>query len=88
MSNEMTLFGNQSNAALALLQDLEDDLTSKIAGSGGNKRISLENNVFTGAYQCRARVSHLLRWHLPKGCQVQTHLLVERHPDPRRQRPR
>ena len=32
MSNEMTLFGNQSNAALALLQGLEDDLTSKIAG--------------------------------------------------------
>lgn len=47
MSNEMTLFGNQSNSALALLQGLEDDLTSKIAGSGGNKRISLENNVFT-----------------------------------------
>lgn len=47
MSNEMTLFGNQSGAALALLQGLEDDLTSKIAGSGGSKRISLENNVFT-----------------------------------------
>ena len=47
MSNEMTLFGNQSGAALALLQGLEDNLTDKIAGSGGNKRISLENNVFT-----------------------------------------
>lgn len=47
MSNEMTLFGNQSNSALALLKGLEDDLTSKIAGSGGSKRISLENNVFT-----------------------------------------
>ena len=46
MSNEMTLFGNQSNAALALLQGLEDDLTNKIAGSGGNKRISIEGNVF------------------------------------------
>lgn len=46
MSNEMTLFGNQSGAALALLQGLEDDLTSKIAGSGGNKRISIEGNVF------------------------------------------
>lgn len=47
MSNEMTLFGNQSASALALLQGLEDDLTSKIAGSGGNRRISLENNVFS-----------------------------------------
>ena len=47
MSNEMTLFGNQSASTLALLQGLEDDLTSKIAGSGGSKRISLENNVFT-----------------------------------------
>lgn len=47
MSNEMTLFGNQSASALALLKGLEDDLTNKIAGSGGNKRISLENNVFT-----------------------------------------
>ena len=46
MSNEMTLFGNQSGAALALLKGLEDDLTSKIAGSGGNKRISIEGNVF------------------------------------------
>jgi hypothetical protein len=47
MSNEMTLFGNQSASALALLQGLEDNLTDKIAGSGGSKRISLENNVFT-----------------------------------------
>lgn len=46
MSNEMTLFGNQSSAALALLQGLEDDLTSKIAGSGGSRRISIEGNVF------------------------------------------
>lgn len=46
MSNEMTLFGNQSSAALALLQGLEDDLTSKLAGSGGNRRISIEGNVF------------------------------------------
>ena len=47
MSNEMTLFGNQSNASLALLQGLEDDLTSKIAGSGGGmRRISIEGNVF------------------------------------------
>ena len=47
MSNEMTLFGNQSNAALALLQGLEDDLTNKLAGSGGgNRRISIEGNVF------------------------------------------
>jgi len=46
MSNEMTLFGNQSGAALALLQGLEDNLTEKIAGSGGNRRISIEGNVF------------------------------------------
>jgi hypothetical protein len=47
MSNEMTLFGNQSNAALALLQGLDDDLTSKLAGGGGgNRRISIEGNVF------------------------------------------
>lgn len=48
MSNEMTLFGgNQSGAALALLQGMEDDLTGKIAGSGGgNRRISIEGNVF------------------------------------------
>jgi len=47
MSNEMTLFGNQSASALALLKGLEDNLTDKIAGSGGSRRISLENNVFT-----------------------------------------
>ena len=47
MSNEMTLFGNQSNSALALLQGLEDNLTDKLAGSGGgNRRISIEGNVF------------------------------------------
>lgn len=47
MSNEMTLFGgNQSGAALALLKGLEDDLTNKIAGSGGSRRISIEGNVF------------------------------------------
>lgn len=47
MSNEMTLFGNQSSAALALLQGLDDDLTSKLAGGGGgNRRISIEGNVF------------------------------------------
>jgi hypothetical protein len=46
MSNEMTLFGNQSSAALALLQGLEDDLTNKLAGSGGNRRLSIEGNVF------------------------------------------
>lgn len=47
MSNEMTLFGNQSTAALALLQGLDDDLTSKLAGGGGgNRRISIEGNVF------------------------------------------
>lgn len=46
MSTEMTLFGNQSNAALALLAGIDDDLTSKLAGSGGNRRISIEGNVF------------------------------------------
>lgn len=46
MSNEMTLFGNQSTSTLALLQGLEDNLTEKIAGSGGNRRISIEGNVF------------------------------------------
>ena len=45
--SELTLFGNQSASALALLQGLEDNLTDKIAGSGGSRRISLENNVFT-----------------------------------------
>jgi hypothetical protein len=46
MSNEMTLFGNQSASALALLKGLEDNLTDKIAGSGGSRRISIEGNVF------------------------------------------
>jgi hypothetical protein len=48
MSNEMTLFGTPSNAALALLGGIEDSLTSTIAGSagGGNKRISIEGSVF------------------------------------------
>lgn len=46
MSNAMTLFGNQSNSALALLQGLEDDLTGKLAGSTGSRRISIEGNVF------------------------------------------
>jgi hypothetical protein len=46
MSNEMTLFGNKSTAALSLLQNLDDDLTTKLAGSGGNRRISIEGNVF------------------------------------------
>ena len=41
MSNAMTLFGNQSNAAAALLQGIEDNLTDKIAGSGGARRISI-----------------------------------------------
>ena len=43
--SEMTLF--KSNAStLALLQGLDDDLTTKIAGSGGSRRISIEGNVF------------------------------------------
>ena len=43
--SEMTLF--KSNAStLALLQNLDDDLTTKIAGSGGSRRISIEGNVF------------------------------------------
>lgn len=46
MSNAMTLFGNQSNTALSLLGGIDDDLTSKIAGSGGSRRISIEGNVF------------------------------------------
>jgi hypothetical protein len=44
--SELTLFGNQSSSALALLQGLEDDLTTKIAGSGGSRRISIEGSVF------------------------------------------
>ena len=46
MANEVTLFGKQSSGALALLAGLEDDLTSKLAGSGGSRRISIEGNVF------------------------------------------
>ncbi len=46
MSNAMTLFANQSSSALALLQGIEDNLTDKIAGSGGSRRISIEGNVF------------------------------------------
>lgn len=46
MSNAMTLFGNTNSAASALLAGLEDDLTTKLAGSGGSRRISIEGNVF------------------------------------------
>lgn len=46
MSNAMTLFGNTNAAANALLAGLDDDLTTKLAGSGGNRRISIEGNVF------------------------------------------
>lgn len=46
MATEMTLFGKSSSAALALLAGLEDDLTNKLAGSGGSRRISIEGNVF------------------------------------------
>lgn len=44
--SELTLFQNQSSSALALLQGLEDNLTDKLAGSGGSRRISIEGNVF------------------------------------------
>ena len=45
--SELTLFGNKNNAALALLGDVEDTLTSTIAGGGGgNRRISIEGGVF------------------------------------------
>jgi hypothetical protein len=45
--SELSLFGNKSNAALALLGDVEDTLTSTIAGGGGgNRRISIEGGVF------------------------------------------
>lgn len=45
--SELTLFGNKTNAALALLGDVEDTLTSTIAGGGGgNRRISIEGGVF------------------------------------------
>lgn len=48
MANEMTLFGNApSSSALALLNGIEDNLTSTIAGGGsGNKRISIEGGAF------------------------------------------
>ena len=47
MSNEMTLFGKPNNAALALLNGIEDSLTSTLAGGGGgNKRISIEGGAF------------------------------------------
>jgi len=44
----MTLFGKQNNAALALLDDVEDNLTSTLAGSSGsmNRRISIDGSVF------------------------------------------
>lgn len=45
--SELTLFGNKTNAALALLGDVEDTLTNTIAGGGGgNRRISIEGGVF------------------------------------------
>lgn len=46
--SELTLFGNKSNAALALLGDVEDTLTSTLAGGtgGGSRRISIEGGVF------------------------------------------
>lgn len=43
--SEMTLF-KSSASTLALLRGLDDDLTNKIAGSGGNRRISIEGGVF------------------------------------------
>jgi hypothetical protein len=43
--SEMTLFKNNAST-IALLQGLDDDLTTKIAGSGGSRRISIEGNVF------------------------------------------
>lgn len=44
----MTLFGNApSSSALALLNGIEDNLTSTLAGGGsGNKRISIEGGAF------------------------------------------
>lgn len=45
--SELTLFNNKNNAALALLGDVEDTLTSTLAGGGGgNRRISIEGAVF------------------------------------------
>ena len=47
MSNEMTLFGDKSSTATALLQSIQDDLMSKLAGSGGGaRRISIDGNMF------------------------------------------
>jgi len=49
MSNDMTLFGKPSNAALALMGSIEDNLTNTLAGSsggGGNRRISIEGGAF------------------------------------------
>jgi hypothetical protein len=47
MSTQVTLFGNTSKAALALLSGIEDTLTSTIAGgAGGSKRISIEGGAF------------------------------------------
>jgi hypothetical protein len=44
----MTLFGKQNNAALALLDGVEDNLTSTLAGSSAsmNRRISIDGSVF------------------------------------------
>lgn len=44
----MTLFGKPNSAALALLDGVEDNLTSTLAGSTGstNRRISIEGSVF------------------------------------------
>ena len=47
MSNELTLFGKRSNAALSLLGDIEDPLAKALGNSGGgNKRISIDGGVF------------------------------------------
>ena len=45
----MTLFGTQDNAALAILNGVEDTLTSTLAGGGSggtNRRISIKGGVF------------------------------------------
>ena len=47
MSNELTLFGKKSSAALALLGSIEDPLAKALGNNGsGNKRISIEGGVF------------------------------------------
>jgi hypothetical protein len=48
MSNDLSLFGKpNNNAALALLDGIEDSLTNTLAGGGGgNKRISIEGGAF------------------------------------------